>query len=85
MCVFIYICPVCSGTFAVTSIMVGSVIQRVAPDANFIVNVNGTNGTTIDTHARDFYRLEIAMALTILMGIYQVCVFVCIYSDQTEN
>ncbi|XP_067382164.1 solute carrier family 26 member 6-like [Channa argus] len=58
------------GTFAVTSVMVGEVVQVMAPDNNFLVN--GTNGTTVNTDARDAYRTEIAMALTIIMGIYQI-------------
>uniref|UniRef100_H3CKV7 Solute carrier family 26 member 6 n=2 Tax=Tetraodon nigroviridis TaxID=99883 RepID=H3CKV7_TETNG len=36
------------GTFAVISIMIGSVTERMAPDSNFVVN--GTNGTeTLDS------------------------------------
>ncbi|KAK2897557.1 solute carrier family 26 member 6-like isoform X1 [Channa argus] len=59
------------GTFAVTSVMVGEVVQVMAPDSNFLVN--GTNGTTVvNTADRDAYRVEIAMALTIIMGIYQI-------------
>lgn len=85
MCVFTWTCAVCSGTFAVTSIMVGNVVQRVAPTSNFVVPGNNTNGTTIDTNAMNLYRLEVAMALTIVMGIYQVCVFVCIYSDKLKT
>lgn len=59
--------------------MVGTVVEELAPDSNFPMIVNGTNGTTttgVNTAARDHYRLEIAMALTILMGIIQVCVSV---------
>lgn len=32
----------CLGTFAVVSMMVGNVVEKLTPDANFIVN--GTNG-----------------------------------------
>uniref|UniRef100_A0A7N6B817 STAS domain-containing protein n=1 Tax=Anabas testudineus TaxID=64144 RepID=A0A7N6B817_ANATE len=60
------------GTFAVTSIMVGNVVQRLAPDSNFLIPANGTNGTVVNTSVRDHNRLEIVMALTILMGIYQI-------------
>ncbi|XP_034551763.1 solute carrier family 26 member 6 [Notolabrus celidotus] len=56
------------GTFAVISIMIGSVTERLAPDGNFIGN--GTNGTDID--ARDAYRVQIACALTVLAGIFQI-------------
>lgn len=55
------------------SIMIGSVTERLAPDVNFMVN--GTNGTeNVDIDARDAYRVQIACALTVLAGIFQVCV-----------
>uniref|UniRef100_A0AAQ5ZHG3 STAS domain-containing protein n=1 Tax=Amphiprion ocellaris TaxID=80972 RepID=A0AAQ5ZHG3_AMPOC len=61
------------GTFAVISIMIGSVTERLAPDSNFIVN--GTNGTEIvNLDERDAYRVQIACSLTVLAGIFQVCV-----------
>ncbi|XP_062283979.1 solute carrier family 26 member 6 [Scomber scombrus] len=59
------------GTFAVISIMIGSVTERLAPDSNFMVN--GTNGTTtVDIDERDAYRVQIACALTVLTGIFQI-------------
>lgn len=59
------------GTFAVVSIMIGSVTERLAPDSNFIVN--GTNGTeSVDLDARDAYRVQIACSLTVLAGIFQI-------------
>uniref|UniRef100_A0AAX7UHT8 SLC26A/SulP transporter domain-containing protein n=1 Tax=Astatotilapia calliptera TaxID=8154 RepID=A0AAX7UHT8_ASTCA len=59
------------GTFAVISIMVGSVTERLAPDSNFIVN--GTNGTeTVDIDKRDAYRVQVACSLTVLTGIFQI-------------
>ncbi|XP_053172837.1 solute carrier family 26 member 6 [Scomber japonicus] len=59
------------GTFAVISIMIGSVTERLAPDSNFMVN--GTNGTTaVDIDGRDAYRVQIACALTVLTGIFQI-------------
>ncbi|MEQ2312225.1 hypothetical protein AMECASPLE_028672, partial [Ameca splendens] len=58
------------GTFAVISIMVGSVTERLAPDSNFIVN--GTNGTeSLNVSERDSYRVQIACSLTVLTGIFQ--------------
>lgn len=79
ICVHMLVLCVCSGTFAVISIMVGCVTERLAPDSNFVVN--GTNGTeTVDVDERDAYRLGIACSLTVLAGIFQVCVFlnVCV-------
>ncbi|XP_054902073.1 solute carrier family 26 member 6-like [Poeciliopsis prolifica] len=59
------------GTFAVISIMVGSVIERLAPNSNFIVN--GTNGSGIvNLTARDSYRAQVACSLTVLTGIFQI-------------
>ncbi|XP_026188313.1 solute carrier family 26 member 6-like isoform X2 [Mastacembelus armatus] len=58
------------GTFAVISMMVGSVTQRLAPEQNFIVN--GTNGSKVDTEARDAARVQIACALALLTGIFQI-------------
>uniref|UniRef100_A0A3Q0S3X2 Solute carrier family 26 member 6 n=1 Tax=Amphilophus citrinellus TaxID=61819 RepID=A0A3Q0S3X2_AMPCI len=59
------------GTFAVISIMVGCVAERLAPDSNFVVN--GTNGTeTVDIDERDAYRVQIACSLTVLAGIFQI-------------
>uniref|UniRef100_A0A3Q2YA50 Solute carrier family 26 member 6, like 1 n=1 Tax=Hippocampus comes TaxID=109280 RepID=A0A3Q2YA50_HIPCM len=60
------------GTFAVLSIMVGSVTERLAPDVDFL-KVNGTNVTTeVDIAARDSYRVQVAAATTVLGGLIQV-------------
>ncbi|KAL3064364.1 hypothetical protein OYC64_000609 [Pagothenia borchgrevinki] len=56
------------GTFAVISIMIGSVTERLAPDIDFPANC--TNGTDLD--ARDAHRVEIACSLTVLTGIFQI-------------
>ncbi|XP_075957611.1 solute carrier family 26 member 6-like [Anarhichas minor] len=59
------------GTFAVISIMVGSVTERLAPDSNFMVN--GTNETgSVDLDRRDESRVRIACSLTVLAGIFQI-------------
>ncbi|KAA0706895.1 Solute carrier family 26 member 6 [Triplophysa tibetana] len=48
------------GTFAVISIMIGSVSERLAPDDRFIIN--GTNGSVIvDTEARDELRIMLGL------------------------
>ncbi|KAK7884218.1 hypothetical protein WMY93_027341 [Mugilogobius chulae] len=60
------------GTFAVISIMVGSVTERLGPDSDFIIN-NGTNTTgSVDIDARDAYRVKIACAFSLLVGIFQI-------------
>lgn len=59
------------GTFAVISLMIGSVSERLAPDDHFLIN--GTNGTIIvDTEVRDELRVKVAATTTILCGIFQV-------------
>ncbi|XP_047439933.1 solute carrier family 26 member 6 isoform X2 [Mugil cephalus] len=59
------------GTFAVISIMIGSVTERLAPDGNYIAN--GTNETgVLDVDARDAHRVQIACTLTVLTGIFQI-------------
>ncbi|XP_028265194.1 solute carrier family 26 member 6-like [Parambassis ranga] len=59
------------GTFAVVSIMAGTVTEKLAPDSLFYVN--GTNGSEIvDTDAQTAYRVQIASALAVLVGIFQI-------------
>ncbi|XP_066561040.1 pendrin [Amia ocellicauda] len=60
------------GPFPVTSLMVGSVVLTMAPDQNFMVASNGTNGTVIDTAARDAYRVMVAGTMTFLIGLFQL-------------
>ncbi|XP_036959531.1 solute carrier family 26 member 6 [Acanthopagrus latus] len=57
------------GTFAVISIMIGSVTERLGPDSNFMGN--GTNGT-VDYDKRDAFRVQVACSLTVLTGIFQI-------------
>ncbi|XP_068568216.1 solute carrier family 26 member 6, like 1 [Cebidichthys violaceus] len=60
------------GTFTVLSIMVGSVTERLAPDSAFLIT-NGTNVTAeVDITARDSYRVQVAVATTVLGGLIQV-------------
>ncbi|XP_076596416.1 solute carrier family 26 member 6 [Chaetodon auriga] len=59
------------GTFAVISVMIGGVTERLAPDSHFIANsTNGTADVNID--ARDAFRVQIACSIAILAGIFQV-------------
>ncbi|XP_077458232.1 solute carrier family 26 member 6, like 1 [Stigmatopora argus] len=60
------------GTFAVLSLMVGGVTERLAPDVKFL-KMNGTNVTIeVDIVARDLYRVQVAAATTVLGGLIQV-------------
>ncbi|XP_067095219.1 solute carrier family 26 member 6-like [Osmerus mordax] len=60
------------GTFAVISVMVGSVTERMAPNSDFM-NYNGTNGTAVlDTVMQDAYKVQVASSLSLLVGIFQI-------------
>ncbi|XP_041619547.1 cadherin EGF LAG seven-pass G-type receptor 3 isoform X4 [Vulpes lagopus] len=58
------------GTFAVMSVMVGSVTESLAPDENFLQAVN----STINEATRDATRVELASTLSVLVGLFQVFV-----------
>ncbi|TNM91468.1 hypothetical protein fugu_019848 [Takifugu bimaculatus] len=62
------------GTFAVISLMIGGVAMREAPDSMFyILGANGTNSSLIlDKTARDTRRVQVAVALTTLVGLIQL-------------
>ncbi|KAG5267144.1 hypothetical protein AALO_G00218510 [Alosa alosa] len=74
-----------AGTFAVISLMIGGVAVREAPDSMFYVPGNGTNSTVLDVDARDARRVQLAVALTTLVGLIQLLLgvlrfgFVAIY------
>ncbi|XP_045435568.1 solute carrier family 26 member 6 isoform X1 [Pipistrellus kuhlii] len=57
------------GTFAVMSVMVGSVTEALAPDENFLQNGNSTVNAT---EARDAERVALASSLSVLVGLFQV-------------
>ncbi|XP_075455761.1 prestin isoform X1 [Ascaphus truei] len=64
------------GTFAVISLMIGGVAVRLAPDEMFdIAGTNTTNSTDLleKFEARDSRRVKVAIALTLLCGIIQLC------------
>ncbi|XP_075713428.1 prestin isoform X2 [Rhinoderma darwinii] len=76
------------GTFAVISLMIGGVAIRIAPDEMFdIVGANVTNSTEHleKIEARDAMRVRVAVAITLLSGLIQLCLgilrfgFVAIY------
>ncbi|KAM6983046.1 LOW QUALITY PROTEIN: solute carrier family 26 member 6 [Tautogolabrus adspersus] len=60
------------GTYAVMSVMIGGVIERVAPDSNFMIWNNETNSSTVDVFARDAERVRVAAAVTLLSGLFQI-------------
>uniref|UniRef100_A0A4W3JHA8 STAS domain-containing protein n=1 Tax=Callorhinchus milii TaxID=7868 RepID=A0A4W3JHA8_CALMI len=62
------------GTFAVLSVMIGTVTERLAPDGDFVISSdNSTNATlVIDIAARDLMRVKVATLLTFFSGVYQI-------------
>uniref|UniRef100_A0A671YRC7 Solute carrier family 26 member 6 n=1 Tax=Sparus aurata TaxID=8175 RepID=A0A671YRC7_SPAAU len=60
------------GTYAVMSVMIGGVIERLAPDSDFSEWDNLTNETIINITNRDAERVKVAAAVTLLSGIFQI-------------
>ncbi|XP_004581804.2 solute carrier family 26 member 6 [Ochotona princeps] len=66
------------GTFAVMSVMVGSVIESLAPDedllavSNVTVNLPDASNFTDNETARDAVRVQLASTLGVLVGLFQV-------------
>ncbi|XP_037706311.1 solute carrier family 26 member 6 isoform X1 [Choloepus didactylus] len=56
------------GTFAIMSVMVGSVTESLAPDEGFLQASNATVNET----ARDAVRVQLASTLSVLVGLFQV-------------
>lgn len=60
------------GTYAVMSVMIGGVTERLAPDSAFSAFDNVTGEAIINTTLRDAERVKVAAAVTFLSGIFQV-------------
>ncbi|XP_075039703.1 solute carrier family 26 member 6-like isoform X2 [Mixophyes fleayi] len=58
-----------AGTFAVIAVMVGSVTESLAPSEDFLIP---GNESVTDIAARDAARVEVASALMLLVGIFQI-------------
>lgn len=67
---FLYFAPL--GTYAVMSVMIGGVTERLAPDSDFMKWDNLTNTSQIDVAARDEERVRVAAAVTFISGLFQV-------------
>ncbi|MEQ2280889.1 hypothetical protein AMECASPLE_024828, partial [Ameca splendens] len=59
-------------TYAVMSVMIGGVVDQLAPDSNFEIWNNVTNSSIIDTVARDKERVQIAATVTFMSGLFQI-------------
>ncbi|KAL7399664.1 hypothetical protein ABVT39_028275 [Epinephelus coioides] len=60
------------GTYAVMSVMIGGVIERLAPDSNFMIWDNATNSSIVDVINRDAERVRVAAAVTFMSGLFQI-------------
>lgn len=74
-----------AGTFAVISLMIGGVAVREAPDSMFYVSsANGSNSSfVLNETARDARRVQVAIALTTMVGLIQVSLrtFSCVHNS----
>ncbi|XP_068192853.1 solute carrier family 26 member 6-like [Antennarius striatus] len=60
------------GTYAVMSVMIGGVTERLAPDSNFMLWDNETNSSIVDIVSRDAERVRVAAAVTFFSGLIQI-------------
>ncbi|XP_029290942.1 solute carrier family 26 member 6 [Cottoperca gobio] len=60
------------GTYAVMSVMIGGVTERLAPDSNFMIYDNVTNSSIVDIISRDAERVRVAAAVTFMSGLFQI-------------
>ncbi|XP_034551142.1 solute carrier family 26 member 6 [Notolabrus celidotus] len=60
------------GTYAVMSVMIGGVTDRLAPDSNYMMWDNVTNTSIVDEDSRDAERVRVAAAVTLLSGLFQI-------------
>uniref|UniRef100_A0AAQ5XHX6 STAS domain-containing protein n=1 Tax=Amphiprion ocellaris TaxID=80972 RepID=A0AAQ5XHX6_AMPOC len=60
------------GTYAVMSVMIGGVTERLAPESDFTTWDNVTNSSIVDIAARDAERIRVAVAVTFLSGLFQI-------------
>lgn len=65
------LCLPSSGTYAVMSVMIGGVAERLAPDSKFMDWNNVTN-SSINIAARDEERVRVVAAVTFMSGLFQV-------------
>ncbi|CAI9534915.1 unnamed protein product, partial [Staurois parvus] len=68
-CIFGTSRHISAGTFAVISVMVGSVTESLAPSDSFLLPGNDSK---VDEEERDAARVQVASALTLLVGIFQI-------------
>ncbi|XP_038578932.1 solute carrier family 26 member 6-like [Micropterus salmoides] len=59
------------GTYAVMSVMIGGVAERLAPDSKFMDWNNVTN-SSINIAARDEERVRVVAAVTFMSGLFQI-------------
>lgn len=67
---FILILP---GTYAVMSVMIGSVTERLAPESDFMTFNDTSNSSSVNISSLNTARVQVAAAVTCLSGLFQVC------------
>ncbi|KAJ3586792.1 hypothetical protein NHX12_013184 [Muraenolepis orangiensis] len=60
------------GTYAVMSVMIGGVTERLAPDSDFMSWDNVSNASVVDLVSRDAERVRVAAAVTFMSGLFQI-------------
>ncbi|XP_013857216.1 solute carrier family 26 member 6 [Austrofundulus limnaeus] len=60
------------GTYAVMSVMIGGVTERLAPDSNFMIWDNVSNSSIVDIISRDEERVRVAALVTFVSGLFQI-------------
>lgn len=66
------LCHPSLGTYAVMSVMIGGVTERLAPDSNFMTWDNETGSDVVNVASRDAERVRVAAAVTFISGLFQV-------------
>lgn len=65
------------GTYAVMSVMIGGVTERLAPDSKFMFPDEVNGSLELNVTLRDEERVRVAAAVTLLSGIFQVQYSLC--------
>lgn len=60
------------GTYAVMSVMIGSVTERLAPESDFMTFDNISNSSNVNLTSLNAARVQVAVAVTCLSGLFQV-------------
>lgn len=65
-------CAPFPGTYAVMSVMIGGVTERLVPSSDYTIWDNVTNSSIVNEDLMNQERVRVAAAVTFLSGIFQV-------------